>query len=117
MPMATLPPVAGSSVPAVPGRATRPPPGPRRAPRRTHAVFLERGLGGGEARDRDAVWGAAHVVHAGPVEEPHRARVPAVLATDADLQTGMGGASTLDGEQDELADPLAVEGLERVLRE
>src|SRR6266704_2277193 len=117
MPTTTLPPVRGSRLLAVPGGAARPRPWPGRARPSPRPALLDRRLSGGQARDRDAVRGAADVVHAGRVEEPYRAGVPPVLATDADLQTGMGGASPLDREQDELPDPIAVESLERVLHE
>src|SRR2546428_4371305 len=117
MPTTTLPPVRGSRLPAVPGRASRPRPFPSRARPSPRPAFLDRRLTGGEAGDRDAVRGAADVVHAGRVEEPYRAGVPPVLATDADLQTGMSGSPPLAGEQDELPDPIAVESLERVLHE
>src|SRR4051794_3754480 len=54
---------------------------------------VERGVGGGEAGDGDAVGGAAHVVQPDAVEELHRARVAAVLAADAELEVGLHGAT------------------------
>src|SRR5436309_3453017 len=89
MPTTTLPPPGpggppASLAPAVPAAGTRPPPRP--ACVRPRSPRFVRGLRRRQARDRDAVGRAAHVVHAGAMAEAYRARLTPVLTTDADLE-------------------------------
>ena len=76
--------------------------------------FLQHGLRRGEARERDAVRGAAHVVEADLVAELDRARLAAVLAADAELDVRLRLAAALDADAHEVADAFLVEHLERV---
>src|ERR1700693_1430783 len=79
-----------------------------------HAHFLERGLGGCEASERDAVWRARDVVEAELVAEGDRRGLAAVLATDAHLQVLLHAPAALDGDPHQLPYPTLVEDLERV---
>src|SRR5215204_1369715 len=77
--------------------------------RRDRAVLhLQRGLRGGEARDGDAEGRAGDVVETRQVAEGDGARLAAVLAADADLETGFHRTAALGADPDELADALAV---------
>src|SRR5262245_22106851 len=78
------------------------------------ALFLQRGLGGGEAGDRHAVRRAADVVEPQAVAERHRVRLAAVLAADAELEVVLDRAAPLDRDPHQVADTALVEGLERV---
>ena len=57
------------------------------------ALLFDRGLGGGEAGDRDAVGRAAHVGETDLVAEFHGVGVAAVFAADAELEARAGGAA------------------------
>ena len=81
------------------------------------SASLRRGLGGGQPRDRDAERRAGDVVQPDLVAEGDARRVAAVLAADADLQARSRGAARLGGDPHQLSDALAVEDLERVLRQ
>ena len=76
----------------------------------------ERRLRGGEARHRDTVGRAAHVVDAQVIEGADGIRVTAMLAADAKGDAGPLGAAELATHADELRDTL-VDGLERVPRD
>src|SRR5581483_7263770 len=78
------------------------------------ARLLERGLGGGEPRERHAVRRAGDVVEAEPVAERDRARLAAVLAADTELELAPRRAAALDGDPHQAADAVLVEDLERV---
>src|SRR5262249_19661577 len=73
-----------------------------------------RGLPEGEASDRDSVGRAAHIIDRQAREEAQRLRVAGMLAADADLELWVGRPAPLDGERNQLAHPLFVEGDERV---
>src|SRR2546426_9267794 len=117
MPTTTLPPARARPRPTVPRRGPRPAPRVRGTRRPSLPSFLGGGLGRRQPRDWDAVGGAAHVIHTGPVAEPDGNRVTAVLAADADLETRACGASPFDGPEHQLPDPLLVERLERIVCE
>src|SRR5690606_13416666 len=68
--------------------------------------LLEGGLGGGEPGDGDAERRRTHVVQAGLVAELDAARVAAVLAANAKLDVRARLAAALDGDADQLTDPL-----------
>src|SRR3989442_4744782 len=86
--------------------------------RRRPACFLgQLRLGGGEAGDRHPIGRARHVIEPDLAAEMDRGRVAAMLAADAELEAGPGGAAALGGDPDHLADPGRVEGHERVVRE
>ena len=71
---------------------------------RVGAGLFDRGLGGGEAGDGDAVRRARNVGEAGLMAELHRVRVATVFAADAELDARAGLVALLDGDLDELAD-------------
>src|SRR4029453_12103378 len=75
--------------------------------------FLERRLRRGEARQRDAVRGAGHVLQAELVAERDRGRLTAVLPADAHLDV-LHAAAALDRDAHEVADAALVDRLERV---
>src|SRR5215210_464664 len=75
-------------------------------------VFLRR-LGRGHARDRHAVWRAAHVVEARDLEERDRLRVAAVLAAGAELQVRLALPAGPGREPDQPPHAGPVDGLER----
>src|SRR5437899_3075187 len=116
MPTTTLPPARARPRTTVSRRGA--PPAPRRRGARPPSLpsLLQGGLGRRQPRDRDAVGGAAHVIHAGPVAETDGDRITAVLAADADLETRAGRATPLDGPEHQLPDALLVERLERIVR-
>src|SRR3954447_11381637 len=76
--------------------------------------LAERGLRGGEPRDRHAERRARHVVEPDLVAEGDRGRVAAVLAADADLELGAGLAPAFDADAHQFADTLPVDRHERV---
>src|SRR5919109_2748688 len=78
------------------------------------ALLGKRSLGGGEAREGDAVGRAAHVVEAQLVAESDGARVSAVLAADANLDVRLDRARALHPDLHELSHPTLIEGLERI---
>ena len=77
----------------------------------------ERGLRGGEPRERHAERRARHVVEPELVAERDGLRLAAVLAADAELQVVLDAAAALDRDAHQVADARAVERLERVLLE
>src|SRR5215218_1509630 len=82
------------------------------------SVTLRQGrLGGGEPGDWHAEGRAADVGEAVLVAPGYRGGIAAVLTADTDLEPVRAGASQGDGHVDELSDPLAVQGAERVLFE
>src|SRR4029077_16154585 len=66
-----------------------------------------------QAGDRHPERRAGHVVQDHLVEEVHRVRVTAVLAAYAELDVRPGLLALLDGDLDQAADAVAVDGLER----
>src|SRR5262245_14504075 len=78
--------------------------------------LAERGLGGGEARDRHAERRAGHVVELHLVAERDRGGIAAVLAADSDLELRLDLAAALDADPHELAYAVAVDGDERIDR-
>src|SRR3954449_10447775 len=70
-----------------------------------------------ETRDRDAVGRARDVVEPDLTTEMDRGRVSAMLAANAELDTGTRRAAALGGDADHLADPLPVDADERVALE
>ncbi len=77
----------------------------------------DRGLGRRQPGDRHAERRARDIVHADVVAEVDAGGVAAVLAADADLEVGLGGASLLCSHLDELTDAGDIEGLEGVVGE
>src|SRR4030095_867276 len=59
---------------------------------------------------------ARHVVKANFVTEAYRARLTAVLAADAHLESLVGAPAPLGGDPHELADPGLVDRFERIAR-
>src|SRR5258705_8323174 len=84
---------------------------------RASARFLERGLRGGEARQRHAERRAADVVEAELVAEGDAPRLAAVLAADAQLELRFDTSPPLDGDAHQVADAVEVDHLERVALE
>src|SRR5262245_29767393 len=76
----------------------------------------QRRLGGGQARDRQTVRRAGHVVEPAALAELDRAGIAAVLTADADLERAPLAAAALDGDADQRADPVLVDRLERIAR-
>src|ERR1044072_403611 len=77
------------------------------------ALLLQRGLRGGEARDRDAVGRAADVVEAEAGAERDRVRLAPVPPAEAELEVVLAAAATLDCDPHQVADTALVERLER----
>src|SRR5262245_4321654 len=73
-------------------------------------------LCGGEARDGHPERRTAHVIEAFAVTKVDRRRLAAVLAANSNLQVGLGLAPALDADADELAEPVLVDGDERIGR-
>src|SRR5260221_11291888 len=73
--------------------------------------FLECRLARGEAGDRDAVGGAADVIHPRAVAELDRERLPAVLPADPDLEIRIGSPPVGDCPTHQHADSLLVDGM------
>src|SRR5437879_2898912 len=71
-------------------------------------------MGGREAGDRDPEGRTRHIVEAEEVAQFDARRIPAVLAADPDLQVLADSSTLLDAGAHELADALAVQGLERI---
>src|ERR1041385_755551 len=69
----------------------------------------QRRLGGGEPGDGDPIGRAGDVVHLLGLAEGHRARLPAVLAADPQLEVLPHAAAQRHRHRDKLADPLLVE--------
>src|SRR5256885_9761218 len=80
-------------------------------------AFAERGSGCRHACDRHAERRARHVIEPGSVAELHARRLATVLAADADLEAGLGGATTADPELDQCAHAFDVEDRERIGRQ
>src|SRR6185437_16001409 len=79
--------------------------------------LFERSLRSREARERDAVGRAAHVVEPDAVAELHRRRLAAVLAADAELDVRLRLPPPLHRDPHQVADTVLVEHLERVALE
>src|SRR3954454_16387093 len=79
--------------------------------------LAERGLRGGEPRDRHAERRARHVVEPDLVAERDRSRIAAVLAADADLEVLAHLAAPLDADPHQRADDVAVDRDERISRQ
>src|SRR5882757_9260654 len=71
--------------------------------------LAERGLRGGETRDRHPIGRARDVVEADLVAERDGGGIAAMLAADAHLQIGPRLASARDADLDELADAVAID--------
>src|SRR2546430_8131449 len=71
-------------------------------------------MGRREAGDRDPEGKTRHIVGAEGVPRSVARRLPAVLAADPDLQVLADSSTLLDAGAHELADALAVQGLERI---
>src|SRR5438093_13609408 len=71
-------------------------------------------MGRREAGDRDPEGRTRHIVEAEEVAQFDARRIPAVLAADPDLQVLADSSTFLDAGAHELADALAVQGLERI---
>ena len=63
-------------------------------------VFAHVSLRGGNAGNGHSVWTARHVVEPDAVEQVDRLGVTAVLATDAELEIGLGPSATLGADPD-----------------
>src|SRR4051794_12940206 len=74
----------------------------------------QRGLRGGQPRDRHAEWRARDVVQPRLLAEGDGLRVPAVLTADPQLDVRPGASREPRGHLDQAADALTVERLERV---
>src|ERR687886_50645 len=74
-------------------------------------------LRGGKAGDRHPVGGAGDVVEAHLLEEVDALGVATVLATDTQLEVGVGLPTSFAGHRDELAHAVAVYGLEGIFLE
>src|SRR5262245_5271010 len=85
--------------------------------RRARRALAERGLRGGEPRDRHAEWRARHVVEPDLVAERDRRRVATMLAADAELEGVAHLATAIGRDADQLADAFAVERHERIDRQ
>src|SRR6478672_3140713 len=66
-----------------------------------------------QARDGNPERRAGDVVQTHLVEEVHRVRITAVLTADTELQLGTSAATFLGSDSNQLADPGAVDRLER----
>src|SRR5689334_3747614 len=88
------------------GRAQKPGP-----PGQPPSLLRDRLLRRGEAGDRHAERGAAHVVETDAVAEHDRGRVAAVLAADADLEAGPRLAAAGDTLLHQPADAVLVDRL------
>src|SRR5688572_8631841 len=76
---------------------------------------LQCGLRRRHARDRHAERRTAHVVESQLVEEEHRRGITAVLAADADLESGLRAPALFGRESHELAYAGNVEGFEGIV--
>src|SRR6185295_6583945 len=85
-----------------------------RALRLARDLLAERGLRCGEARDRHAVGRARDVVETDLVAERHRGGIAAMLAADADLETGPGLATAGDTDLHEFTDAVAIDRDKRI---
>src|SRR5438552_16135173 len=77
-------------------------------------LFSKLCMGRREAGDRDPEGRTRHIVEAEEVAQFDARRIPAVLAADPDLQVLADSSTFLDAGAHELADALAVQGLERI---
>src|SRR3954470_5243806 len=86
----------------------------RRAPRNDdlrlpRRGLAERGLRGGEARDRHAIGRAGYVIQSDLVAEGHRCRIAAMLAANPDLQLRPRLAAALDADPDQFAHAVTID--------
>ena len=72
-------------------------------------LFLQSGLRGSQTRDRHTEGRAGHVIKTDVMAELHRARITAVLATDAKLDVRTGFAAQLSRQLNQLAHALLIE--------
>src|SRR6056297_650694 len=86
----------------------------RSVDRRPMSVVFDRGLCGGQSRDRHAERAAADVVQSDTVAEFDAGRIAAVFAADADLERLLGVTTFGDAHLDQLPDAGLVERLKRV---
>src|ERR1700741_635369 len=77
-------------------------------------ILPQSGLGGGQPGDGDPIGRAGHIGEAELMAEGDRSRVCALLAADADLEPGLGPATTLDADAHQFADALAIDRHERI---
>src|SRR3546814_20603218 len=80
------------------------------------STLLQRRLRRREPRDRHAVRRRADVIEPQPLAKPDRGRVAAMLAADAELDTGPGLAPARRRELDQFADAPDIDADERVGR-
>src|SRR3546814_5803575 len=85
-------------------------------PARLSSTLLQRRLRRREPRDRHAVRRRADVIEPQPLAKPDRGRVAAMLAADAELDTGPGLAPARRRDLDQFADALDIDADERVGR-
>src|SRR5512143_2521124 len=78
-------------------------------------LLAESGLRRGQPCDRHSVGRATDIVEAERSAEGHRGGFPAVLAADAEFEFRTHRAPAFDAEAHERADPVLVDGLERVV--
>src|SRR6478672_5329099 len=90
---------------------------PFAASRRARHALAERGLRGGEARDRHAEGRARHVVEPDAFAEVDRGGIAAMLAADSKLDARARLASALGGDPHEFAHAFLVERHERIGRQ
>src|SRR6185437_15032792 len=82
-----------------------------------HPIFRHRGLRRRETRDRHAIGRARDIVEPDLLAETDRSGVAAMLAADAELQVATRLAAAREGNSDQLADAVAVDGDERIVLE
>ena len=78
-------------------------------------LLLNRGLGGGQSRDRNAERGTAHIAQADIVTETDRVRIAAVFSTDPEFDVGTSFTALLDRDFDELAHTGLINGGEGIV--
>ncbi len=78
-------------------------------------AFQQLGVRRRQTSDRHPRRRARHVGQVGGLAEPHRARMTALLAADADLDARAALATVLDRERHQLANASGVQGFERVV--
>src|SRR6516164_11524914 len=84
---------------------------------RVRAVTRQCRLRRGKPGDRYSVWRAGHVIQTDRLAKADRRWIATMLATNAEFQPRAGRSSALGGKAHELADPVDIEGHERIALE